>query len=461
MVIGKETTAEKNTTPQVQSRRILLVDDDYYFRTVLEKSLAHHGYSPTCAENAKHAQQVLSLEEFDIVISDIRMPGMTGIELLDWIKKNHPLPVVLMTGFAEILETQEGAQLGADAFLAKPFKTEELLKAIESCFKKTETVEEEKNLDPDFCKIGIEDFVSGNEMKFDIYVRITERKYIKVAHSGENIPLERIQVYQGKGIQFLYMLKEDFKKYLNFNLIMVDAVTQSQKIDHQKKIAFVKHTTEVLLQNLRVNEIKEEDFMQASALVENSIKLLNDSADATNLLAALAGHTDHLYAHSVGVSLYSSMIGRKLGWRSASTVSKLSIGGLLHDVGKKEIPREILNKTRSELSAEEISLLESHPVRGAEILAQLQCVPSDVLQIVHEHHENCLGFGYPSHLKKSKIHPLAKVVALANEFCNFVIKNPNSPGLKPGDAIQRLISLNPEYYDEAALQALMKLFNIL
>jgi putative nucleotidyltransferase with HDIG domain len=242
---------------------------------------------------------------------------------------------------------------------------------------------------------------------------------------------------------------------------MVRAVTQSEKLDHQKKIAFVKHTTEVLLQNLRVSEIKEEDFLQASALVENTIKLLSDNNDATNLLAALAGHTDHLYAHSVGVSLYASMIGRKLGWRSASTLSKLSVGGLMHDVGKKEIAREILNKARNELSAEEVALLESHPTRGTEILTQLQCVPSDVLQIIHEHHENCLGIGYPSHLKKTKIHPLAKVVALANEFCNFVIKNPNCPGLKPGDAIQRLISLNPEYYDEAALQALMKLFNIL
>jgi len=442
----------------VQARRILVVDDDYYFRQILEKSLAHHGHLPSCAENAKHAQQILSLDQFDMVLSDIRMPEMSGIELLHWIKKERPLPVVLMTGFAEILETLEAAQLGADGFLAKPFKTQELLQTIESCFPKPQEKEEKKNLDLDFCKIGIEDFVSGNEMKFDIYIRIAESKYIKIAHSGESIPRDRIEVYKNKGIHFLYMLKEDFKKYLDFNLTLVSAVTHSEKIEHQKKIAFVKHTTEVLLQNMHTSEIKEEDYMQARALVENGVSLLSDNAGAVNLLASLAGHTDHLYAHSVGVSFYSAMIGKRLGWHSASTRSKLSIGGLLHDVGKKEIPKEILNKVRADLSADEVSLLETHPIRGVEILKQLQCIPTDVLQIVHEHHENCLGLGYPAHLRRTKIHPLAKVVGLANAFCNLAIKNPNSPGFGPAEAIRRLTSLNPEYYDEAALEALMKVF---
>jgi two-component system response regulator HydG len=144
------TVNENKPGPKAIARRILLVDDDYYFRTILEKSLTHHGYAPTCAEDAKQAQQALSLGEFDLVISDIRMPGMTGLELLDWVKKNRPLPFILMTGFAEILETQEGAQLGADAFLAKPFKTEELLRAIESCFPTTKATEKKENLDPDF-----------------------------------------------------------------------------------------------------------------------------------------------------------------------------------------------------------------------------------------------------------------------------------------------------------------------
>lgn len=454
----------ENVPPQTQNKRVLIVDDDYYFRLILEKSLNHHHYQPVCAENAKHAQQMIGLDQFDIVISDIRMPEMTGIELLHWIKSNYPkMPVILMTGFSEIIETQEAVKLGADGFLPKPFKTEDLLKVIEACLQKnisTTEPKEEESLDSKYCKISMDDFISGKEIKFDIYVRITELKYVKIAHGGENLPAERIKSYKDKKIQFLYMDKEDFKKYLGFNLSLVQAVTQSKNLDFQKKANFVKHTSEVLLQSLYVSEINREDYLQAGVLVENAVSLLNDNSSAADLLFALSSHTDFLYAHSVGVSLYASLIGKALGWTSPTTTIKLSIGGLLHDIGKKEIPRAILEKSRKDLTPEDVILLESHPVRGAEILAQLQCVPTDILQITHQHHENCQGFGYPLRLKKSRIHPLAKVIAVANEFCNLVIKNPNSPGLKPAEAIQRMLSLNPECYDAEAMQALMRVFKI-
>jgi putative nucleotidyltransferase with HDIG domain len=220
------------------------------------------------------------------------------------------------------------------------------------------------------------------------------------------------------------------------------------------------HTTEVMLQQLYTSEISREDYLQAQSLVENAVSLLCDNSDAADLLCALTSHSDFLYAHSVAVSLYSSLIGKAMEWSSPTTVIRLSLGGLLHDVGKKEISREILEKPRMELTPDEIALFESHPKRGAEILAQLQCIPTDILQIAHEHHENCVGTGYPMRLRKTKITPLARVVSVANDFCNWMIKNPNSPGLKPVEAIHRMLSLNPGYYDEAPLRALMQIFNI-
>ncbi len=438
----------------------MVVDDDYYFRIVLEKTLAHIGHQPQCAENAKHAQQLIGLDPFDLVISDIRMPEMNGVQLLHWIKSNRPMPVILMTGFSEIAETCEAAQLGADGFLAKPFKREDLLQVIRSCFPPGDEKEEIKNIDSEFCKIGIDDFISGKEMKFDIYIRMTPGKYIKIAHSGEDIAPDRIQSYKSKNIQFLFMKKEDFRKYLNFNLSLATIVTKSQKIDHKKKVNFLMHTTEVMLQQLYTSEISREDYLQAQSLVENAVSLLCDNSDAADLLCALTSHSDFLYAHSVAVSLYSSLIGKAMEWSSPTTVIRLSLGGLLHDVGKKEISREILEKPRMELTPDEIALFESHPKRGAEILAQLQCIPTDILQIAHEHHENCVGTGYPMRLRKTKITPLARVVSVANDFCNWMIKNPNSPGLKPVEAIHRMLSLNPGYYDEAPLRALMQIFNI-
>jgi putative nucleotidyltransferase with HDIG domain len=449
----------------IRDKRILIVDDDYYFRTVLEKNLIRRGHRAGCAENAKNAQQIIGLEEYDLVISDIRMPDMDGIELLKWIKANHPkIPVILMTGFSEIEETHQAVELGASGFLAKPFKTEDLIETIAACFPAEAGLPEngDADLDPQFSRISLDDFVSGHQIKFDIYIRITAKKYIKIAHGGENLPADRIQAYKKKNITFLHMRKEDFRKYLSFNLKVSHLVTHSKSIEHQKKINFLRHTTEVMLQNLYTTELTRDDFVQAGALVENAVSLLSDDSDAAELLASLSGHTDHLYAHSVGVSLYASLIGKALGWSSPAIVFKLSLGGLLHDVGKKEIAREILDRPRKDLKPEEIAILERHTLRGAQILGALPCVPTDIVQIAHEHHENCMGFGYPLGLKKMKIHPFARVVAVADEFCKLALKNPNSPnGMPAHEAIQQIISLNAEYYDREALNALMKIFGYL
>lgn len=444
----------------LSGKRILIVDDDHYFRMLLEKCLLRSRCLPALAEGAKHAQQMIGLDEFDLVISDIRMPEMDGVQLLRWVKENTKLPVILMTGFSEIPETQAAAEVGADGFLAKPFKTEELLRVIADCLLEPTKELEEESLDPQFCKISIDDFISGKEMKFDIFVRITEKKYIKIAHGGENLPMERIQSYKSKDIRFLHMRKDDFGKYLGFNLALTKAVTGSAKIAHAKKVNFIKHTSEVLLQSLHLNEISEENFLQARVLVENAVSLLSEDTAAADLLVSLSSHTDFLYAHSVGVSLYSSMIARALKWTAPATIFKISVGGLLHDIGKKEIPREVLEKPRVEMTPDDVYVLESHPIRGAELLARLPCIPADVLQIAHQHHENALGFGYPSGLKKNKIHPMARVVAVANEFCGLVIKNPNSVGIGPAEAIQRMLSLNPEHAREEAVQALARIFGV-
>jgi len=93
-----------------------------------------------------------------------------------------------------------------------------------------------------------------------------------------------------------------------------------------------------------------------------------------------------------------------------------------------------------------------------ELMTHLQCGSSDILQIIHEHHENCRGMGYPMKLKSVHIHPLAKVIAVANDFCNLVLKNPNSTGMTSAEAITRMITLNREYYDPLALKGLMSVF---
>ena len=106
-----------------QKTKVLVVDDDPNLTDLLVDTLVVIGYEAYAAESAKTALEVLRKEQIDLVISDINMPDMSGIELLEEIKKaNRQLPVMLITGIGSDSIKDRAYSSGADGFLAKPFR---------------------------------------------------------------------------------------------------------------------------------------------------------------------------------------------------------------------------------------------------------------------------------------------------------------------------------------------------
>lgn len=294
----------------------------------------------------------------------------------------------------------------------------------------------------------------------DIYVRLKETKYIKVARINSELSLERIQAYKAKGLHFLFIRKEDFARYVGLNVELTKKIAGKKNVSRAQRFRLMKHTSEILLQEAYVNGVDKQKMQATAALVEAMVSALSEDQDIFKLIEILQTHSDHLYAHSLGVSLYSAMIAKEVGWTSAPTLFKITMGGLLHDIGKKEIDPSILNKHRQDLSKDERGEYETHPIRGKQILSLVKSIPEDVAQIALHHHENMAGRGFPFRLLKSKIHPLAKVVALANEFCDLVLKSSaHEESLTAHEALKQIYALNSQEVDLALLRALMTIFN--
>jgi DNA-binding NtrC family response regulator len=108
-------------------KKILIVEDDEILRNMLSETLSSLDYFPIGVEDGRVALSQLKTQDFDLVISDIRMPNMDGIALLKSIKDMVPeLPVVLITGFSSAYPPQRALQEGADGYLAKPFRIEKM-----------------------------------------------------------------------------------------------------------------------------------------------------------------------------------------------------------------------------------------------------------------------------------------------------------------------------------------------
>ncbi len=116
--------------------KLLLVDDEERFRETLAKRLRETGYEVSDAGSGMEALDMLAGQKFDLVIMDIQMPGLSGIETLSEIRAKHiGVEVIMLTGHGDVSSAVEGMRLGAYDYLMKPYEYEYLVVKIQEAYK--------------------------------------------------------------------------------------------------------------------------------------------------------------------------------------------------------------------------------------------------------------------------------------------------------------------------------------
>ncbi len=123
--------------------RVLIVDDELDFLETILKRLKRRKIDAMGVSSGKDALDLLERQPFDVVILDVRMPGMDGIETLKEMKKRRPLmEVIMLTGHASVEAGMQGMQLGAFDFVMKPADIDELLEKIRQAHERKQLHEE-------------------------------------------------------------------------------------------------------------------------------------------------------------------------------------------------------------------------------------------------------------------------------------------------------------------------------
>lgn len=111
--------------------RILLVEDDHEMRSLISDSLSSEGFEVTQAEDGEAAAAKIAREDVDLVITDIGLPGMSGLEFLSVIRAKRPgLPVIVVTAFGDRSALVPAGEMEVGRLISKPFKTQELIAAV-------------------------------------------------------------------------------------------------------------------------------------------------------------------------------------------------------------------------------------------------------------------------------------------------------------------------------------------
>jgi DNA-binding NtrC family response regulator len=155
---------------------VLVVDDESVIREGLTRILEGGGFAVETAKNGHAAIELLQQKEFDLIITDLKMPGMNGFEVLNAVKVLQPTaPVIMITGYATVETAVEAMKNGAADYLVKPFTPEQIIEKVQRALAQTSASVDEiyikKELD---CHHGFDDFVGESREMQKVYRRIIQ-----------------------------------------------------------------------------------------------------------------------------------------------------------------------------------------------------------------------------------------------------------------------------------------------
>ncbi|HPL88054.1 MAG TPA: sigma 54-interacting transcriptional regulator, partial [Deltaproteobacteria bacterium] len=139
--------------------RILIIDDEESIRDGCQQILSRQGYEVVCSADGASGLELAKTGMFAVILLDIRMPKIEGLEILRILKKEHPVSskIIVITGFGTIQLAVEAMRLGAQNFITKPFNASELKSAVQECL--SEGAEERPRGDVLSMIIGVSDYV--------------------------------------------------------------------------------------------------------------------------------------------------------------------------------------------------------------------------------------------------------------------------------------------------------------
>ncbi|MCG8608795.1 response regulator [bacterium] len=128
-------------------KRVLVIDDEEVVRNVCHRSLEKQDYQIELAQNGAQALELMRKQPFDVVFTDLKMPIMDGVELLETVKRDYPFSqVIVMTAYATVKSAIEAMKIGAYDFILKPIKPDQIRLVVEKCFERMQLDAENESL---------------------------------------------------------------------------------------------------------------------------------------------------------------------------------------------------------------------------------------------------------------------------------------------------------------------------
>jgi HD-GYP domain-containing protein (c-di-GMP phosphodiesterase class II) len=157
-------------------------------------------------------------------------------------------------------------------------------------------------------------------------------------------------------------------------------------------------------------------------------------------------HDPSTFTHVLNVSSYAVLLAQSLGIHAEDELEEIAVGGMLHDIGKRTLPRELLNKA-GPLTRDERATIRTHSQAGYETLFDREELGFTQLMMVYQHHERWDGTGYPVRLVGREIDPMARLTAIVDVFDALTGERPYRKAMRGSMALEFLRDQAGQHFD--------------
>ncbi len=470
--------------------RILVVDDEEDITEVLADLLSEMGYDVETARDGQEAWERIQADPHHVVITDLKMPRMDGLGLLQAIREaGHHSAVIIMTGFATVETAIEALKIGAYDYILKPFKVGELLQVVERAVEKLRLEAENLQLREQIALLRLSESVSPSLSLDEVLQIVVEAARREVGADAVELwfrPPKSTTFSGRKGLGTEGPVEPVLSDPAALEPLLANAPhvqIRGRQLDRLLAPQAAGRVRTLLSVPLRkggrllgilnaYSRKKRGAFLprdekallvlgdRAASSLENALlyaDLENTFRETIQGLAlALETKDAYTHGHSENVTRLCEATARAMGLDDGFCAT-LHQAGILHDIGKIGISSAILNKP-GRLTPEEYEIIKSHPAMGKRILEPISFL-RDVVPIVYHHHERYDGKGYPEGLAGEEIPLASRIMAVADTYDAMTSDRAYRKGLSEELAVAELKRCAGTQFDPECVEAFLAAHN--
>lgn len=367
---------------------------------------------------------------------------MSTLEIAQTLRMYYPeLPIFFIASEKKDFDKKRLVKNGFTQAYLLPWEKADLLRSL-----KEESIYSVVPELRDYQVIKVVDLTPGTVLDFSLKVFLPRNnKLVQFSHDGDPISDDKFSKLYENHLNTLFIHKDELEKFRKYTAETFKKLMMPNKVSETDKQMKLEKCVRELISDMFYEDAQENTFTKSQALlneVKEIIKLLlsEDDKDIMKKVGTLINQEGNFYLHLSNVSAFAGLFAIVLGFEKPE---EMALAGLLHDIGKINLPVEIAEMDEREMGPHALEAYKKHPNYSIDV-ARLKriALPNTVINAILQHHEAMNGTGYPSGIASSKITKEGRLLAIADAFDYKTTMQPGKPAVSMGQALQDLYQEN-------------------